>query len=401
MTRLRMSGGARAVAVAVLAGAVALGAVGWPAAKGTGTTGAAAKPTAAVSMGDSFISGEGGRWFGNSQDPFGDRDGTDRAAFGCGGLGCEHDPERVYGGTDANGCHRSDVAPIASALGEGLAVDQAFNLACSGAETEHLWRADRGGQSFKGEAPQADQLAAVARRADVELVVLTAIANDLGFKDHVVGCVEAWSTSTPWKPRYCAAQEQAEVDAGLAGARAGLAKAVDEVRAVLGAAGEGPGGYRLMVMDYSSPIPRGALFRYPESGWKRLTRGGCPFWDEDADWANDGITPAMSGAMRAVAAAKGAEYLDVQRALEGHQVCDRRASEVGNAGPDEASAEWARRLIPGCCQGGTQESLHPNAYGQRALGRCIALAFEQPPGERGCRATPGAGIDAIVLGAVP
>ena len=39
----------------------------------------------------------------------------------------------------------------------------------------------------------------------------------------------------------------------------------------------------------------------------------------------------MSGAMRAVAAKKGVEYLDVQRALDGHQVCDRRAAEVGRA----------------------------------------------------------------------
>ena len=110
----------------------------------------------------------------------------------------------------------------------------------------------------------------------------------------------------------------------------------------------------------------------------------------------------MVGAMRAVAAEKGVEFLDVQRALEGHQVCDRRAAEVGPAGPNEATAEWARRLIPGCCQGGTQESLHPNAYGQRALGRCIALAFASPatPGWS-CRATPGAGIDAMRLGPLP
>ena len=98
--------------------------------------------------------------------------------------------------------------------------------------------AAKGGQYFKGEAPQADQLAAIARRTDVELVVLTATANDLGFKDHVVGCVTAWTTSVPWKAKHCAAAEQAEVDAGLPAATAGLRKAVDEIRAVLAAAGE-------------------------------------------------------------------------------------------------------------------------------------------------------------------
>src|SRR6201996_7091060 len=58
---------------------------------------AAARPTAIVAMGDSFISGEGGRWLGNGSEPFGTRSGSDRAALACGPLGCEYDPARVYG----------------------------------------------------------------------------------------------------------------------------------------------------------------------------------------------------------------------------------------------------------------------------------------------------------------
>jgi hypothetical protein len=387
---------ATAVALAVVA-AVLLAASA-PAAKPS----AGSKPTAAVSIGDSFISGEGGRWLGNSQNPLGDRDGSDRAAFDCGAIGCRHDPARVYGGTYQNGCHRSDVAPIVSAVRAGVRVDEPINIACSGARTDHIWRASSGGASFKGEAPQADQLAAIARRADVRLIVLTAIANDLGFKDHVVACVVAWSTSTPRRPRRCAAEEQAKVRAGLGAARAGLAKDVDEIRAVMAAAGSRPEDYRLMIMSYASPIPHGADMRYPEWGWSRLSRGGCPFWDADADWANDGITPSMASAMGDVAAAKGAEFLDVQRALEGHQVCDFRAPEVGGDGPSEAGSEWARRLIPGCCQGSVQESLHPNAYGQQALGHCIALTYERPAGAGGsCRATPGAGLGAVRVAPLP
>jgi hypothetical protein len=287
------------------------------------------------------------------------------------------------------------VAPITS---QAIDVGVRVNIACSGAQTRHLWRGSSGGEGFKGEAPQAEQLATIARRTDVELVVLTAIANDLGFKDHVVACTLAWSTSTPRRPRRCAEREQAEIDAGLPAARGGLAKAVDEIRAVLSAAGEGPDDYRLLVMGYASPIPHGADFRMPEWGWSRLTRGGCPFWDADADWANDGITPAMDDAMRAVAARKGAEYLDVQHALDGHQVCDRRASVVGSDGPSAETAEWDRRLIPGCCQGSVQESLHPNAYGQRALGRCIALVYEaEAGGPWSCRNTAGAGVAAMRL----
>ena len=103
---------------------------------------AAARPTAIVSMGDSFISGEGGRWLGNGSEPFGTRSGTDRAAFGCGVLGCEYDPARVYGASEANDCHRSDVAPIQSAP---IAVEEKVNLACSGAKARDLWPGDEGG----------------------------------------------------------------------------------------------------------------------------------------------------------------------------------------------------------------------------------------------------------------
>ncbi len=42
--------------------------------------------TAVVALGDSFISGEGGRWLGNGTEPFGARSGTDRAAFDCVGA---------------------------------------------------------------------------------------------------------------------------------------------------------------------------------------------------------------------------------------------------------------------------------------------------------------------------
>src|ERR1700704_5831834 len=103
---------------------------------------ATARPTAIVALGDSFISGEGGRWLGNGSEPFGTRSGTDRAAFDCDELGfCDYDPERIYGPSDANECPRSDVAPIRSAP---IAVDEHVNLACSGARSRNLWPASIG-----------------------------------------------------------------------------------------------------------------------------------------------------------------------------------------------------------------------------------------------------------------
>ena len=81
--------------------------------------------TAIVSLGDSYISGEAGRWQGNSINPAGDRDGTDRAAYDCTAAVCSYDPARVYGATAANGCDRSDVAEIKSAT---IAVDELDSL---------------------------------------------------------------------------------------------------------------------------------------------------------------------------------------------------------------------------------------------------------------------------------
>src|SRR3954454_19946768 len=149
--------------------------------------------TAIVSLGDSFISGEGGRWLGNGSDPLGTRSGTDRAAVDCDGLGfCGYGPERIYGASEADECHRSDLAPVRSAP---VPVDAGVNLACSGARARNLWPAALGGRPHFGEPPEADQLAAVARRLDVRLVLVTVGANDVGFGDLVAGCALDWTRS--------------------------------------------------------------------------------------------------------------------------------------------------------------------------------------------------------------
>jgi hypothetical protein len=273
----------------------------------------ASPPAAIVSLGDSFISGEGG-----------------------GG----------YGASAENGCHRSAMAPIRSAP---IEVDEKINIACSGAQTENIWRVVSGGKPHRGEPPQADQLAAIARRFDVKLVVLTVGANDLGFGAIVADCALDWARSHPGDPRFCRHDAQRRLEERLPAAARGLRKAIREVRAAMATATasepraprrpadlepSAPGqretdreAYRLIVMGYASPFPPGSRFRYPESGWSRLTRGGCPVWNADADWARRWALPAIASTMRSAAAAEGAEYLDVRRALVGHEVCARGVSE--------------------------------------------------------------------------
>jgi len=345
------------------------------------------RPTAIVALGDSFISGEGGRWLGNGSEPFGTRSGTDRAAFDCDGWGsCDYDPSRVYGSSQRNDCHRSDVAPILSAP---VAVGEKLNLACSGARLANVWPAALGGRPHFGEPPQADQFAALARRTDVRMIVLTAGANDVGFGALVAGCALDWARSSEHDPALCRGRAQADVDVRLPAMERGLLKALRALRAAMAAAGYRRSGYRLVTMGYASPFPAGGWIRYPEEGWSRLNEGGCPVWNGDADWAAGEGTGSIVAAMRNAAAAAGAEFLDLRHALDGHQLCDRRLRRVGPTGPSPASAEWVRRLA--FVQGSSRESLHPNAYGQRAIGTCLGFLYAKPRGDYACQATPGRG----------
>jgi hypothetical protein len=368
------------VTAAVLATAVLVGLGGGArAAAGPGST------TSIVSLGDSFVSGEGGRWLGNGSEPFGTRSGTDRAAHDCDALGvCEYDPARVYGASEENDCHRSDVAPVESAP---VDVDDRVNLACSGAKLANVWPAALGGRWHFGEAPQVDQLAAVAAREEVRMVVLTAGANDVGFGELVAGCALDWARSPEDDPVLCRRRAQADVDAALPGMERGLEKALGGVRATMAAAGYRRTDYRLVTMGYTSPFPAGRWFRYPEDGWSRLNEGGCPVWNADADWAAGAGTDSIVAAMRRAATAAGAEFLDLRHALDGHQLCDRRSRRAGLEGPSPQASEWVRRLA--FVQGSSRESLHPDAYGQRAIGACLGLLYAASRGDYGCHDEPG------------
>lgn len=351
-------------------------------------------PTAAVSLGDSFISGEGGRWSGNSNDGWDpDRDGTDRAHRSGWWGTWWYNYNAVYtGGSYNNGCNRSDTAEINSA---NIAVDAKFNLACSGAVTANVIRAASGGQSFKGEAPQADQLAALAQNYDIELVVLSIGGNDLGFSDVITACVLSFSTGGA----PCNAAQQAEVEQAMPGAMADVQLAVSDIQAALSSVGQAPGSYRFILQSYPAPMPRASEMRYPESNWSRLNTGGCPLWNADADWARDTMVPAMDSNLATVAANAGVEFLSLASAFDGREVCATSSSLVNgdNDTPNSADHEWVRFLVSGAVQGQLQESIHPNAFGQAALGTCLTLAWNSGSADHACHNTPGQGTGDMYL----
>ncbi|MFJ3726043.1 GDSL-type esterase/lipase family protein [Streptomyces sp. NPDC090045] len=370
--RVRRLAGAGLV-LPLAAGALVAGGAGTSAASpGTG-------PTAVVSMGDSYISGEAGRWKGNTLTNTGSRNGTDRGWV----SGSTYDPGKVYG-TTAGGCHRSDSAEVRSA---GPIADVAVNLACSGAVSDNVFRASNGGVAFKGEAPQADQLAAVAASHDVKVIALSIGGNDLGFADIIKDCAldfVIWNS-------YCYDDQQYGVDQKIDAVMGKVGKSVDEVRAVMRAAGYADSSYRIVLQSYPSPIPRGAENRYTQSDWSRLNTGGCPFWNRDSDWARDSLVPQIANRIKAVAAAKGVQFLDLRDMMQGREVCAKASKQVTSTVPASAkTSEWARWIDNNESQGLIQESMHPNYFGQLAAGRCLALVVAQPASSGfSCKNTAG------------
>ncbi len=358
------------------------------------TAGAApsAAPTAAVTMGDSYISGEAGRWQGNSINPAPGHDGTDRACVPS-GPACQVDKSRVYvGGTDKNGCHRSDVAEVLSAQ---LPVQSRINIACSGAVTTNIYRASSGGVGQNGEAAQADQLAGLAQTHDVKMIVVSIGGNDLGFASIVANCFEAYlSTQRPCMPK-----EQAAIEQAIPAVTLKVEKAIDEIRAVMAADGYGPGDYRLVMQTYPSVIPRASEVRYPQAPSAQRAANGCPFYDQDLTWGRDQAAPEIGGVVKAAAAARNVEVFDLRDALQGHEFCSRFDQQATPTSPPvAASSEWGRFLGASTIQqGDLQEAFHPNAFAQQAFGTCLTALYAQAPGGFTCSGAAGEGPQSLTL----
>jgi hypothetical protein len=325
--------------------------------------GAQSRPTAVVTLGDSYISGEAGRWLGNSASYL-SANGTNRS---CDAAGC--DSSRVYiDGTAKDGCHRSDVSALLSAQ---LAVARRLNIACSGATTANVLRAAAGGVPFKTERPQDDQLAAIAATDDVKMIVLSIGGNDLDFATLAGNC---------FLDRYlyhsgpCHDRAQKLLEARAPVVQAAIAKVIADIRYVMTRAHYRMAAYRLVVQTYPSVLPPAARAR---SGW---VSQGCPFYGADLTWAHDQAVPTIGGVVRrAVGTEPGVELLDLRGLLTGHEACAQTDGQVPYFGPPPlpAASEWGRYIsvldVP--FDHYEQEFLHPNAYGQMALGHCLGALY--------------------------
>ncbi|MFI1396953.1 hypothetical protein [Streptomyces sp. NPDC020681] len=363
------------------------------AALGTSNASAAApKPDAVVTMGDSFISGEGARWLGNAEGlknfggiPQALRDTTDRVKTD--GIALD----KIY---DAD-CRRSDVA----AIGGGA---KKYNIACSGAATAQLSRAT------KGRVSQLQQLRTLAKENNIKAVVLSVGGSDLKLTDTMKACAEAWKNN-----RYCSTDVAftSPVTKRMRTVSAKVERAVNEITEVFRAAGSTP---RVIVQSYPMPLASGAAATtaaHDENGWDRWSAYGCPFYNRDLSWIDRTLGTGLNTELKKAADKTGADFVDLSRLLEGHQVCGK-ARQTGFAsdgrsiyGPSAAKAEWARYLprtkaaLPAA---EAQELLHPNYYGQQALGRCLTLvmsklAMTAAGSDAQCRATAGRSPRAVTV----
>jgi hypothetical protein len=336
-----------------------------------------------VTLGDSAISGEAGRWAGNTNASSSRVDALGSTAYW-----------DTPSGEAIRGCHRSKAAQ--AHIGGGVA---SANLACSGAKTSTGGTGS--GQDFKpgidfysdssGRQGQALALQNYAKTHNVRAVDVMIGANNYGFAAIVQRCVEDWLTSPSFFKNYCS--DDSDMTSRFTAARqaqetTNVRDALLRVRQAMTNAGYSASQYSIIAQTYWSPIPRGAGFRYPQTGWTRQSIGGCGTWNRDADWANDTVVGAMNSTTRNAASSSGIPnlvVLDLQDALVGRRLCETGVGlleETGTASWQSPGAvdrsEWVAQIrttstITGPYQ--LQEDGHASYWGQLAMRNCLRQAY--------------------------
>jgi hypothetical protein len=387
----------RAWAVPLAVGAVATAAL-------TGAAPATAAPSGSpwvVSLGDSYISGEAGRWAGSSNASTAPADALGSTAY---------DDNASGTGEQIARCHRSKAAEIH--IGDGVS---SANLACSGARTATFTDSSgyfKPGLDFysdsSGRQGQAAALRQLARDHRVSMVVVSIGGNDFNFASVVQSCVTDWLTSSSWWPNYCNDDSSVKANftaANEAAVSARIAAALRNVRTAMRDAGYADGDWHLLVQTYPSPLPTSAGVRYPQSGYSRQSTGGCGFWNRDLDWANGTALPTINRAVRSAVTTSGltnTAVLDLSSAFNGRRLCEKGVGlyeEVGLSSWRQATAvdhtEWVNQIRTVSTVFGPyfiQESLHPNYWAQLATRSCVRQAYDGGAVHAGTCVRTGSGL---------
>ena len=353
-----------------------------------------------VSLGDSYISGEAGRWAGN----------TNQSASKIDALG----PTAYYDNASNTGeqiarCHRSKSAEVY--IGGGL---NTVNFACSGAQTSTFTDSSGnfkpGLDFYNGSAGQGQalMLQSYAATHNVKMVDVSIGGNNFNFASIVQDCVEDFLLSPSWWPDYCNDDSSVTsnfTSANVAAQTTNIKNAILNVAQAMTNAGYSTSQYAIVVQDYESPIPPGSGFRYSQSGYTRQSTGGCGFWNNDANWANSTALPTINNAVKNAAAQTGlpnVKILELQSTFNGRRLCENTVGLLEEKGISTwqstgavDNTEWVNQIRTVSTIGSDyyiQESLHPNYWGQLALRSCVRQAYNGGSPRGGTCTRTGTGL---------
>ncbi|MEV4201105.1 hypothetical protein [Micromonospora globbae] len=398
MSRFRRTAlvAALAVTTAALSTAVALPA---PA--------SAALPTAAVALGDSFISGEGA----GAYTPVVDVNGVAQSF-----------PGWTAPNSNAYFCHRSANASLHRADLPGI--QARFNLACSGGQPHDIATASAARAKGRQVAAQLDQLRAVARTHDIDLVLVGLGSNNSSFTfgdvaekcanrfiaDAWTGWWEFWAYLNGPVPQDPCSDADLATSAQFAAATAETVAAVRQLLATLDEV-DADGQHRVVLQDYTNPLPVDLHPNFHSEDGRDDTRdkfralgaeryaAGCPIHRASllpGHHFSQGLGTLVKSTRDTLAAEfPGADlvYLNVQRAFDGARLCESAASPTGAlatpirlqddppngvfvtslSGKDKIAIQRIANTCATYFQT-CQESWHPNAAGHQVLGRCLTGA---------------------------
>ncbi len=355
-----------------------------------------------AALGDSYISGESGRWAGNTANGEQYVDALGPTAY-----------DDTTAGPVIPHCDRSKSEE--AYIGGGV---RGVDFACSGAKTSTFWD---GSGNFKpgidfyddgaGDVGQAKMLQSWAATHNVRMVVLSIGGNNYNFADIVTDCVEDFLYSPSWWPDYCKDDDVVTrnfTSSNVTAQTAAIRGAILNVATAMQRAGYSSSQWTLLLQDYPSPIPNGSGFRYPQSGYTRQTTGGCGFWNADADYANSTILPTIDNSVFNAGAQSGLpniKYLEIRHAFDGRRLCENTVGRLEEAGVtywNDSGAvdkiEWfqgIRTVTASYTDYQVQESLHPDYYAQMALRNCVRQAYNGGAPRGGTCSISANGLNAL------
>jgi hypothetical protein len=350
-----------------------------------------------VSVGDSYISGEAGRWAGN----------TDKSPSEVDALGHNaYDDNPSHTAELISGCHRSRSAEVY--IGGGV---NGENLACSGAQTVSLTEKGKfkPGLDFHHSGNQEGQalmLEKFATTHNVKLVPLSIGGNNFHFSGIVEKCLEDFLI--PFFHIHCHNKKPVTTElapANVARQREAIRKGIENIEKAMLGAGYTATQFTILVQDYPSPIPIGANIRYQET-YRRQKTGGCGLWNVDANAVNSTMLPTINHAVFAAAAGThmlNVKTMDLTDAFAGHRLCSKHVGLLEEKGliswtqPGAVDkTEWISQVRTASTLFGPyelQEDLHPSYWGQLALRNCLTQAYNGGTPKGGVCAVAGEGVN--------